>query len=96
MPGIHIDHTQALTALARMRADAEEQHHRHAGSRPAFAAAAAGRGFLDRGAAIAAMLEQVHAAGARRIDALRGTTEAAAAQVRVFRDVDKQLGGELA
>ena len=41
------------------------------------------------------MLQQVHEAGAARIDALRDTTDAAQAQVRVFGDADKQFGGEL-
>lgn len=95
MSGIIIDHTQTLTALARMRADTEEQRQRHASTRPALPPTAAGRAFTDRGAAIAAMLQQVHEAGAARIDALRDTTDAAQAQVRVFGDADKQFGGEL-
>ncbi|MDO5670779.1 MAG: hypothetical protein Q4G50_12365 [Corynebacterium sp.] len=95
MSGIELEHTAALAALTHLLNDSEEQQRLHAQSEPSLPAAACGRDFTDRGAAIAEMLRGIHAAGTSRIDALRDTTDAAATQVRVLRDVDKQFGGEL-
>lgn len=95
MSGISLEHTTALTALTHLLTDSEEQQRLQSQSQPALPAAACGRDFADRGAAIAEMLRGIHAAGTTRIDALRATTDAAARQVRVLRDVDKQFGGEL-
>ncbi|MDO5513206.1 hypothetical protein [Corynebacterium sp.] len=81
--------------MARMRTEAEQQQLRQLGTRPGFPVAAAGRAFADRGAAIAAMLQNVHDAGATRIENLRAVTDAAAEQMRVYGDVDKHFGGEL-
>jgi hypothetical protein len=90
-----LDHAEALDALNRLAADGEEQHTRHLSTSPALPAAAAGRDFTGRGAAIAAMLQRIHDTGTERIDAVRTTAAAAAAQVRVLRDVDTQLAADL-
>lgn len=91
MSEISLDHMSALDALATLVADGEEQHQRHVASRPNLPASAAGRGFTDRGAAIASMLQKVHDEGANRLQAVRTTAGAAVEQVRVFRDVDKNF-----
>ncbi|AJE32265.1 hypothetical protein B842_02060 [Corynebacterium humireducens NBRC 106098 = DSM 45392] len=95
MSGIHLDHGAALQALSRLLLDGEEQHRRHLSTRPALPVAALGRDFAAHGAQIAAMLHRVHDTGRERIDALRTTAESAAAQVRVFGDIDKHLGAHL-
>lgn len=95
MSGIHLDHATALQALSRLLLDGEEQHRRHLSTRPALPVAAVGRDFAAQGTQIAAMLQRVHDTGRERIDALRTTAEAAAAQVRVYGDVDKHLEVEL-
>lgn len=91
MSGISLDHVAALDALATLVADGEEQHQRHIASRPNLPASSAGRGFTDRGAAIATMLQKVHEEGANRLQAVRTTADAAVEQVRMFRDVDKNF-----
>lgn len=95
MSELFLDHAGALHSLNRLVADGEEQLARHTSTSPALPAAAAGRDFADRGAAIAAMLQRLHATGTERIDAVRATARAAAAQVRVLRDVDEHLSDEL-
>ena len=95
MSGIHLEHRAALQALAHLLADGAEQRHRHLSTRPSLPVAALGRDFAAQGARIAELLLRVHEVGTERIDALRTTADAAAAQVRVFGDVDKQLSTDL-
>ncbi|QGU03787.1 hypothetical protein [Corynebacterium comes] len=95
MSELFLDHTGALQALNHLVADGEEQLARHISTSPALPATTAGRDFTDRGTAIAALLQRLHDVGAERIDAVRATAEAAASQVRVLRDVDKQLAADL-
>ncbi|AJK68050.1 hypothetical protein [Corynebacterium marinum] len=85
MSELFLDHAGALHSLNRLVADGEEQLARHTSTSPALPAAAA----------IAAMLQRLHATGTERIDAVRATARAAAAQVRVLRDVDEHLADEL-
>lgn len=95
MSGLFLDHAGALETLHRLAADGEEQLARHSSTSPALPASAAGRDFADRGAAVAAMLQRLHDTGAERIDAVRATADAAAGQVRVLGDVDKQMATDL-
>lgn len=96
MSGIRLDHRAAQAALRRLVTEGEDHHRQHTAAAPALPAAAAGRAFADRGAAIADALQRVHDHGARRIDALRATADAAAEQVGVFRDVDTRNADDLA
>ncbi len=91
MSEIVLDHAAAVRELARVIADGDEQLRAHQSRMPELAASAAGRDFADRGAAIGQMLQRLHSVGRQRIDAVLSTAEAAAAQVRVFRDVDESL-----
>ncbi|WIM73017.1 hypothetical protein QP028_04745 [Corynebacterium suedekumii] len=96
MSGIRLDHRAAKCGTASPHGGGEDHHRRHTAATPALPATAAGRAFVDRGAAIADALHRVHEHGARRIDALRATADAAAEQVDVFRDVDKRNADDLA
>lgn len=95
MSELFLDHAGALQSLSRLVTDGEEQLARHTSTSPALPAAAAGRGFADRGAAIAAMLQRLHDTGTERLHAVRATAAAAASQVRVLRDVDGHLAANL-
>ena len=95
MSELFLDQAGALNALDRLAADSEEQLTRHNSTAPDLPAAAAGRDFSDRGAAIGAMLQRLHDTGAERIAAVRATAASAASQVRVLGGVDAQLAADL-
>lgn len=95
MAELELDHGAALAELSALLTDGDEQHRRHQARTPALAPTAAGRAFVDRGAAIAAMLERLHTVGRERIDAVRTTAEAAHRQVGVFRDADLDFADSL-
>ncbi|GAB2501163.1 hypothetical protein CATRI_02295 [Corynebacterium atrinae] len=88
MSGINLDLQEALAVLSRLRADGDEQHQRHVSTSPSYPVSAAGRDFADRGQAIAHALQRVHLTGTQCIDAVRTTTEASVAQVRVYGSTD--------
>lgn len=95
MSEIVLDHAAALRELSRMVTDGAEQRRVHQARTPELAASAAGRDFGDRGAAIAQMLQRLHAVGRQRIDAVTATADAARAQVRVFRETDTDFAATL-
>lgn len=88
MADIRFDHATVVSDLRKALADNGEHREAHLAQQPNFPVPAAGRGFSGHGAKIHAMLAQVHAQSAWRIENIENYVHATAGQFRQFRRAD--------
>lgn len=84
MADLELNINDALAMLGKLTDEASQQSTIHASRSPALAASSAGRDFVDRGAALAEVLQEIYDKGARRLALIEETSNQATAQVRAY------------
>lgn len=86
MADLELNISEALAMLGKLTDEASQQSTIHASRSPALAPSSAGRDFVDRGAAFAEVLQQIHDKGARRLALIQETSNQATAQISTYQE----------